>query len=301
MEAIAISKCLKDRPYAVLVAGRLVIRETVYGVVKRLAFFVQWIEACRDKLGLNPDQMNILDVGCGTGVNVTIPLADAGYSLLGLDLDPASIGRAKQLASNLKNIEFRCGSIENEHFGKRFHVAICSEVLEHLQEPEVLLQKLTAVIHEGGLVLVTVPNGFGFFELDSFFWRRISRHPQLIENLYRWENRFWKIFGSAATLRRRQEEYEPERLALTWSTLAPDTVHYQSFTRSRIAALLKSQGLEPVDIRNNTFLAGNLVGLLVRESNQFLVWNADVADKLPSFLASGWLIAAQRPVGQGSC
>jgi len=292
------SKALLDRPYTSLVAGALVIRETVYGIVKRLDFFVQHIEAYRQREGLEPCEVRILDVGCGTGVNVTLPLANAGYSVMGLDFDPASIDRARQLARGLKNIECVCGSIESLQSQWAFDVVICSEVLEHLQKPAVLVRQVAASLKDGGLLLVTVPNGFGYFELDSFFWRIISRYPRLVNNfLYRWENRFWKIFGSSEILRRRKEEYRPDRLELTHSTLASESTHYQSFTRSKIAQLLKSQGLQVIAVCNNTFLAGNLLGLAVRELDAFLAWNTCVADWLPSFLVSGWLIAARKPVG----
>lgn len=292
------SKILLDRPYASLISGTLVIRETVYGIAKRLEFFLQQIEAYRQRENLKPHEVRVLDVGCGTGVNVTVPLANAGYSVVGLDFDSASIDRARQLARGLKSIEFMCGSIESLQSQQLFHVVICSEVLEHMQKPDVLVRQITAVLKGGGLLLVTVPNGFGYFELDSFFWRILSRYPRFVHNvLYRWENRFWKIFGSSEILQRRKEEYDPNRLELTQSTLAPDSTHCQSFTRSEITRLLTSLGLQVIAARNNTFLAGNLLGLAVRELDAFLAWNARVADWLPGLLVSGWLFAARKPVG----
>jgi SAM-dependent methyltransferase len=289
------SKVLLDYPSAALVTRPRGIRETVYGIVKRLDFFVQHIEAYRQRESLEPHQVRVLDVGCGTGVNVTIPLANAGYSVVGLDFDAASIDRARELAQGLNNVEFICDSLESLQSQQFFHVAICSEVLEHFQDPVVFVRKLAGALKERGLLLVTVPNGFGFFELDSVFWRILSRYPRLVNNLlYGWENRFWKVFGSSDILRRRKEEYTPDRLKSTRSTLAPDLTHYQSFTRSKITQLLQSQGCCVSEVRNNTFLAGNLLGLVVRELDRFLAWNARIADKLPGFLVSGWLIAAQK-------
>lgn len=287
-------KTAVDHSVAALVSGPLVIRETIYGIVKRLDFFVRNIEGYRQKEGLEPYEVRILDVGCGTGVNVAIPLAHAGYFVLGIDSDFPSIDRGQQLARNLKNIEFLCGSLESHHFAQRFHVVICSEVLEHLEEPALLIQQIKAALHERGLLLVTVPNGFGYFELDSFFWRIFSSYPRLIEKIYQLENIFWRRFGSTAILQRREEEYRSERLKLTWSTLAPDTAHFQSFTPWKISRLLSSEGFRVLEVRNNTFLAGNLLGLLVRELDSFLSWNCRIADKLPSALVSGWLIATRR-------
>ena len=94
-----------------------------------------------------------------------------------------------------------------------------------------------------------------------------------------------------------KEEYRPERYELTMSSYAPDTTHYQSFTYSKITQLLESQGLQILALRNNTFLAGNTLGLFLRELDSLLALNARVADRLPNFLVSGWLIAAEnRPV-----
>lgn len=287
-------KALLDHPYVALVAGPLVVRETVFGIVKRVDFFIQHIEAYRQVNGIEADEIRILDVGCGTGVNVTMPLATAGYTVIGIDVDSASIERARRTAQGLMNIEFLCGSLEDLQPHLPFHAIICSEVLEHLKEPVGLVRQIATALKEPGLLLATVPNGTGYFAFESVFWRALSRYPRLVQKLYEYEYRFWKRFGSSEILRRREEEYRPERLELTWSTLAPDTTHYQSFTRPRVIRLLQSQGFRILTARNNTFLAGNLIGLLGRELERFLLWNSRIADRLPSFLVSGWLIAAEK-------
>lgn len=292
--AAVMSKLPRNRSLSTLVSGSLIIRETVYGIVKRVEFFIEHIETYRKKKGLEAHEVRILDVGCGTGLNVTVPLAHAGYSIMGLDLDSASVERGRLLAEGCGNIEFYCGSIEDQTVFERRDVVICSEVLEHLQEPAIFIGQLKSVLTEGGLFLVTIPNGFGYFELDNLFWQAISRFPRLIRVLYKLGSLFWGVFGSPEHLRRRKEEYEPRRRELNRSTLARDTRHCQSFTRSKIVRLLESQGLRILKIRNNTFLAGNTLALFVREFDGLLAWNARAADRLPSFLVSGWLIAAEK-------
>jgi SAM-dependent methyltransferase len=282
------------RPSAVIASGPLVIRETVYGIVKRLDFFIQHIETYRARNHLTTAAVSILDVGCGTGVNVAIPLAEAGYSVVGLDPNADSIKRGRELSVDRRNIRFYCGALNEQRFSQKFNVVVCSEVLEHLREPDALLQDVYSVLKEDGLLLVTVPNGFGFFELDSLLWRLICRFRRLEENLYGYENKFWRLFGSDKIQRRRAEEYKPERLMLTWSTLAPETDHHQSFTSSKIIRLLSEAGFNVSCIRNNTFLAGNLLGFFVRELDFFLRWNCRIADRLPRCLVSAWLIAAEK-------
>ncbi len=275
-------------------SGPFSCRETVYGIAKRFEFFIEQIETYRGKQGLESKEVRILDVGCGTGVNVTIPLARAGYSMTGLDLDSASVERGRLLSEGLGNIEFHCGTIEDQIVSQSYDVVICSEVLEHLKEPNLMIGRLRSALKEDGLLLVTVPNGFGFFELDSVFWEAFSRFPRLIQVLYKLESLFWRALGSTALQQRRKQENDPRYLALNVSTMAPDTRHHQSFTRAKITRLLEGQGLRILQIRNNTFLAGNTFALFVREWDGFLAWNARIADHLPSSLVSGWLIGAEK-------
>ncbi len=291
--ATVVSKSIMDRSPATLVSGPLIIRETVFGIVNRFEFFIQHIERYRQKKGLDVHDMRILDVGCGTGVNVTVPLANAGYSIMGMDSDSASIERGRLLAKGLTSIDFYCGSISDPAVSRRYDVVICSEMLEHLQEPANFIGELKSIMKEDGLLLVTVPNGFGFFELDNFFWQLLSRSPWLIKKLYRLVASFWSIFGSTERLQRMREEYRPERYELTLSTFAPDTTHYQSFTCSKMTRLLENQGLRILAVRNNTVLAGNSLSLFLRELDGLLALNARVADRLPRSLVSGWLIAAE--------
>jgi len=280
-------------PYSAFRSGPLTIRETVYGIVKRLRFFISHIETERKRRLLEKGRVRVLDVGCGTGVNVTIPLAGMGYWTVGVDPDPSSIVRAKELSSDLRNVEFISGRLEDQVFPKPFDVIICSEVLEHLESPAKLLAQIATNLSDEGLLLLSVPNGFGYFEIDSVLWRLIVTNRRLEQALYSAEYRFWRTFGTSDLLARRSMEYDPKRRSLTQSTLSIDQSHFQSFMLSKVFRLLSDQGFRVLERRNTTLLAGNLIGLLLRELDFFLQLNSEIADKLPAFLASGWLIAAR--------
>jgi len=64
------------------------VRENVYGHAKRL----DWILA-----HLRPGD-TVLDVGCGTGAMITIPLARRGVRVTGRDTDRASVTLGQGLA-----------------------------------------------------------------------------------------------------------------------------------------------------------------------------------------------------------
>lgn len=293
----AIRKAILDHPYPALrINSEFTKRERVYGIVKRLRFFLNHIEQDRQRRKLEIWEMKILDVGCGTGVYVTIPLANVGYTILGLDthLPSAEYGNEFASESRLSNVEFH-NSVEQVRPEGPFHVAICSEVLEHLKEPSLLVRQIYHLLVDEGVLLITVPNGYGYFEFESILWRRFpilySLASKVGSRLVGIENRLRKMLNPSNIKThhaiQRQEAIFP-------STLAPDSGHCQFFTFSQILNLVEQEQFQKIDQENNTFLAGNIVEALLGGSIGFLKWNCWVADFLPYWLCSDWMFAFRK-------
>src|SRR6185295_7767468 len=286
----SIDKVLLKRPAGIRV-GEFIFRETAYGVVKRLRFFVEHIERERARMGLSRNECRILDVGCGTGTYVTIPLAEMGYTVVGVDTDQASIDRARENAAlvGAKGLALHCGRVGDLHLGS-FQVVICSEVLEHQPHPECLLRELRTMLVEKGLLLVTVPNGYGYYELESCVSRVVPRLPVWIDTFERLTVR---LLGTPSLKRRHRSEYggvsllfrlvtkfhslnkkskgsqndnpfrvkaeaDRRRNAIEQSSLAADGHHDQHFTAPRVRQLIMGEGYTILGFRNNTILAGNM-------------------------------------------
>jgi len=81
------------------------VPETLYGLNKRLRFVTETLEALN-----NP---SVLDIGCGTGEFLTLPLARQGWRITGLDIHSASIERAGTLALGLARANFVCGTLDD--------------------------------------------------------------------------------------------------------------------------------------------------------------------------------------------
>lgn len=119
----------------------------------------QWhLQAFMDTLFGMVEQTNpqsVLDAGCGEGYTVKY-LAERNreWKLTGLDLSEVAIKYAQtQLGDRAK---FRTGSIYKLPFSDRsFDTVICSEVLEHLDEPERAVAELKRVARKA--VVITVP------------------------------------------------------------------------------------------------------------------------------------------------
>ena len=109
------------------------IPETAYGMRKRIQFIYGELEQRISEIGKDKSELKILDVGCGTGEFITIPLGCLGVSVLGIDTHLPSIEYARK-KNPFKDVTFECISID-ELSDPQFDLIICSEVLEHLENP----------------------------------------------------------------------------------------------------------------------------------------------------------------------
>jgi 2-polyprenyl-3-methyl-5-hydroxy-6-metoxy-1,4-benzoquinol methylase len=97
----------------------------------------------------------VLDVGCGAG-GVGPGLRAAGATrLVGIELEPAAAEQARDIYDRVEEggAETVIGTL-----GERFDTVLCLDVLEHLAEPEDLLERMRSVAAPGGRLVVSVPN-----------------------------------------------------------------------------------------------------------------------------------------------
>ena len=105
-----------------------------------------------------PPALEILDVGCGTGVNAR-HLAARGHSVFGIDLAPTAVrqfclaGFKGTVADVTEGIPAADG---------QYDLIFASEVIEHLADTESFLKELNRVTKPGGRLILTTPN--------SAFW-----------------------------------------------------------------------------------------------------------------------------------
>lgn len=122
--------------------------------IKRLNFIT---ESLQKEI---PANAHVLDVGCGNGV-ISRHLGQFGYNVLGIDISQKTIDVARS-KNKLPNVAFEAISAEElTAKGQQYDAVICSEVLEHLHHPEVLLRTIYASLKDNGILVVTVPNGMG--------------------------------------------------------------------------------------------------------------------------------------------
>jgi SAM-dependent methyltransferase len=96
--------------------------------------------------------MNILDAGCGTGINLRyLPAYGDAY---GLDISKEALefSRIRGLSSLI------CGSVDSLPLKNEFFdLVVALDVIEHIQEDLTAVRELNRVLRPGGSLIVTVP------------------------------------------------------------------------------------------------------------------------------------------------
>ncbi|MCK6533026.1 MAG: methyltransferase domain-containing protein [Polyangiaceae bacterium] len=243
------------------------VEETAYGFKKRLEF----VAAALARRSTRRTNLHVLDVGCGTGNLLAAPLARMGYQVTGIDVHEESIRYAREQHRDIPTLTFDHRSIE-DYPAESFDVVICSEVLEHVNDPKAFVCELKRLLRQGGTLVVTVPNGYGPFEVQSWIWRNLVESNRAYAAMRRVRARFRRNTSGAAFLN-------------------ADSGHVNFFTRGALESLVADAGFRIEDFRARTIVCGVLFAPL------FVVpgttWaNARFADRLPTWTVSGWMLVA---------
>ncbi|MBA7691237.1 Ubiquinone biosynthesis O-methyltransferase [subsurface metagenome] len=255
------------------------IPETPYAMRKRIQFIYGEIEK-RIRNVEDRAKIRILDIGCGTGEYITIPLGRLGATITGIDTHQPSIEHARQ-RNPYENVHFQCVSVD-ELSDQQFDFVICSEVLEHLGEPAKMLESMKKLLKPGGVCIITIPNGYGPKEIDVKLHRILSS------------------LGVLSLLRHlvRKPRQKPDREANWKDSLNPDSPHVQFFSYGRFKHLVEGVGLSILKRRNRRFLSGPFANRLLLKSERLMDWNARIADKLPRCLVSSWMFVIEQAEGK---
>jgi len=114
--------------------------------------FEYFRDALTRQLGLQPDALSVLDVGCGGGI-LSEEFAKLGCRVTGIDPSAPSLDAARQHAAreNL-TIEYRQASGESIPFdASSFDVVICCDVLEHVADLEKTIREVARVLKPSGM------------------------------------------------------------------------------------------------------------------------------------------------------
>ena len=109
--------------------------------------------------------VSVLDVGCGDGYHLFVFNTNEGIrekvSFRGLDISGLQVEYARRVAFGMgfENVQFEAGSAEHLGFtDKSFDIVLCSDVVEHLENPKKCFVEISRVLKSGGTAIITTPN-----------------------------------------------------------------------------------------------------------------------------------------------
>lgn len=234
--------------------------------IKRLNFII-------DQTGKHLGKMEgeVLDIGCGNGI-ISINLGAAGFNVTGVDVSEKAIEVAKS-QNPFENVTFQVLPAEElVNFTRKFDVIVCSEVLEHLEDPASLVKEISKNLKEEGILIVTVPNGRGPRELlvtrPMIFIR--DKMPFILKVVLGIK----KILGYSGT---------------TIQSAADNLDHIQFFTRKALRKLAEEKNFRIISFASSNFLDDVFpFSIIARRSRPLQKLDSKIADMFPSGLTGGF-------------
>lgn len=120
-----------------------------------------------------PDQISLLDIGCGSG-RIAHILLQKGYKVFGIDFSETALARARKRGLDVKRANLDEGIPEPDH---SYDVVWAGDIIEHVFDPIGLLKDVQRVLKPGGVLIFSIPSDVGI----------VSRFKMLIGYSYQEE------------------------------------------------------------------------------------------------------------------
>jgi len=109
----------------------------------------------------NRSYRKILDAGCGLGVfSFHLARCFPQAEVLGIDLSGDMVRSAEHIRvmAGIPNVRFKAADIAGMNEEGQFDLAICVDILEHIEDADAALHALHRALGSGGVLVLHVPN-----------------------------------------------------------------------------------------------------------------------------------------------
>jgi len=119
------------------------------------------------KANLGPPS-RILEIGCGDGALLGLLHRRLGLAVDGVDTNEQGLDFAREmfvkhkLNGNFKYVE----SYDTGYGSDCFDLVVCSDVIEHVEDPQTMLQEIHRVLKPGGRLIISTPIRFSELPID---------------------------------------------------------------------------------------------------------------------------------------
>jgi len=101
-----------------------------------------------------PKKGKILEVGCGFGRTLHELKNHTGAILHGIELSPIAVEKA---VNHYSGIIFEVADCEDMTYDREYDLVICSQTLEHVDNPKICIARMMKAVKKGGYIFITVP------------------------------------------------------------------------------------------------------------------------------------------------
>lgn len=134
---------------------------------------------------INPGKKSfrLLDFGCGTGMLLeSVARRYRNAELVGVDMNAESLAVAE--GRKLENVRFIRGSFDEAIAEGTFDFVVCSEVFEHLEFPDRLMDMFAKILKPGGHLSFSMPSGWMYRVPNTHNFFRLLLHPVRHATIY---------------------------------------------------------------------------------------------------------------------
>jgi 2-polyprenyl-6-hydroxyphenyl methylase / 3-demethylubiquinone-9 3-methyltransferase len=116
----------------------------------------------------------VLDIGCCGGY-LSLILSKKGAIVTGIDSSKYAINAAEYNAkiNKINNCQFINENFNKIELSEKYDLIIAKDVIEHIQEDEKFLKKISLLLKENGKLIITTQNSFSFNYIFEGMIRKI--------------------------------------------------------------------------------------------------------------------------------
>lgn len=175
------------------------------------------------------EHQNILDIGCGDGTFLS-QIKHKNINLHGVDFSEFQLQKAQKIAQT-KQCDLEQGI---PHKDNSFDIIYCAEVIEHVHNPDFLLEECNRILKQDGYIILSTPNLCAWFNRILV---PLGIQPLLVETSTK-----SKLIG-AGPLKRFKDSKTP-------------VGHVRIFNKDAITDLLEENGFKIQKIKGAIFDSG---------------------------------------------
>ena len=123
---------------------------------------------------------SVLEIGVGTG-RVAVKVAPHCKRLVGVDISPKTIERAKENLKDYSNISFVCADFNTHPFNETFDIIYSSLTMMHFENKQQVISKVNTLLNNTGVFCLSIDkNQSDYIDMGT---RKIKVYPDTLDNI----------------------------------------------------------------------------------------------------------------------